>query len=238
MSGHSKWKTIKHKKAATDAKKSKEFTKIIKEITIAARAGGGDPNGNPRLRFLIDKAREINMPSDNVTRAIKKGTGELPGVQYEACTYEGYGPGGIAVLVETLTDNKNKAVSEIRHAFSRNGGTLADAGAVGWMFERLGVIRAENVTQNEDELLEKLLDYDIKDITKDNDSYLITCNPKVLDLVKQTVTDLGAKVSEAEVEWVAKNSMKLSPADEEKAVEFLQAIESLDDTQNVYTNLG
>lgn len=238
MSGHSKWKTIKHKKALTDAKKSKGFTKLIKEITIAARQGGGDATGNPRLRTLLDKAREINMPSDNVTRAIKKGTGELPGVHYEAGAYEGYGPGGIAILIETLTDNKNKAIAEIRHVFARNQCNLAETGAVNWMFERLGVIRAHDVKLSEDELLEHLLDYDVKDVSKDDGDLEITCNPKALELVKKALTQLGIHVDEAEVEMVAKSPVDLDEKVEERALEFLNAIEELEDVQNVYTNLG
>lgn len=238
MSGHSKWKTIKHKKALTDAKKSKGFTKVIKEITIAARQGGGDITGNPRLRTLVEKAREINMPLDNVTRAIKKGTGELPGVQYEAGAYEGYGPGGIAILIETLTDNKNKAIAEIRHVFSRHACNLAETGAVNWMFERLGVVRTKSMNLSEDDLMEKLLDFDIKDISKDEDGIEITCNPKALEQVKKAMIDLGAQVEEAEVEMVAKTPVEVTPAVEEKALEFLDAIEDLEDVQNVYTNLG
>ncbi|GAF67456.1 unnamed protein product [marine sediment metagenome] len=238
MSGHSKWKTIKHKKAATDAKRSKEFSKLIKEITVAARTGGGDPSANSRLRTLLDKARMINMPNENAIRAIKKGTGELPGVSYEEFMYEGYGPGGIAVLVETLTDNKNKAVAQLRHAFTKNGGNLAESGAVSWMFERLGVIRIEDTDLNEDELLEKLLDYDIKDIIKDDSSYLIMCNMKSLEKVKQALKRENLNITEADVEWVAKNPHQLDKKNEGKAIDFLQAIEELDDVQNVYTNLG
>lgn len=238
MSGHSKWKTIKHKKALTDAKKSKEFTKIIKEITIAARQGGGDPTGNPRLRTLLEKAREINMPVDNAQRAIKKGTGELPGVTYEACMYEGYGPNGVAILVDVLTDNKNKAVSEVRNVFTRNGGRLAEAGAVNWMFERLGVIEMTHPTLTEDQLIEHLMDYDIKDIMQDDNGFHITCNPKIVEQVKQVLVDLGCKVREAEVEWVAKNTVELEAKDEERVFEFLQKIEELEDVQNVYANMA
>lgn len=238
MSGHSKWKTIKHKKALTDSKKSKGFTKVIKEITIAARQGGGDITGNPRLRTLVEKAREINMPLDNVTRAIKKGTGELPGVSYEAGAYEGYGPGGIAILIETLTDNKNKAIAEIRHVFSRHSCNLTETGAINWMFERLGVIRAQDVKLSEDELLEHLLDYDVKDVGKDDGDLEITCNPKALESVKKALQNLGIKVDEAEVEMVAKTPVDLDEKVEERALEFLDAIEELEDVQNVYTNLG
>lgn len=238
MSGHSKWKTIKHKKAAADAKRSKHFTKLIKEITVAARHGGGDSGGNPRLRFLLDKAKEINMPLENAQRAVKKGTGELPGQQYEGITYEGYGPENVAVIVDVLTDNKNKAIAELRHAFSRNGGRIAETGSVGWMFERLGVINATGGNLSEDELIEKLLDYDIIDTEKVDSTFVIKCNPKALDVVKQAISNLGLKVDEAELEWVAKTPVALSGAEEEKAIAFLDALEELEDVQNVYTNLG
>jgi YebC/PmpR family DNA-binding regulatory protein len=236
MSGHSKWKTIKHKKALADAKRSKNFTKVIKEITVAARSGGGDPSGNPRLRFLLDKARDINMPSENAQRAIKKGTGELPGVQYESYMYEGYGPAGIAVLLEVLTDNKNKAIAEVRHVFSRKGGILAETGSVNWMFERLGVITTSN-TISEDRLLEELLPYEIKDITDEEDGFTITCSTKSFEAVKQTLTNLGVKIIDAEIEFVAKNTISLPEPEEAKAIEFLEAVEELDDVQNVYSNL-
>jgi YebC/PmpR family DNA-binding regulatory protein len=237
MAGHSKWKSIKHKKAIADAKRSKSFTKLIKEITIAARSGGGDPSGNPRLRFLLDKAKDINMPAENALRAVKKGTGELPGTVYESYTYEGYGPGGIAIVVEVLTDNKNKAIAELRHVFSRKGGSIAETGAVGWMFERLGVIHAHNGILSEDELLEKLLDYDVKDVSQEGESVIVTCSPRALESVKQAITNVGLKVDEAELELVPKNTLTLSPDDETKAIDFLQAVEELDDVQHVYSNL-
>lgn len=240
MSGHSKWKTIKHKKAAADAQKSKIFTKIIKEITVCARTGGGDPTHNATLRTLMEKAREANMPQDNIMRAIKKGTGELPGVSYESYSYEGYGPGGIAVLVDVLTDNKNRAVSEMRSIFTRKGGSLAENGAVSWMFDRLGVIRGISKVAQEDALLEALIEYDIKDIQRDGDEWTITCDPhaleKIKDHLKKHVPEFAIK--EAELEFVSKNPMKLSESQEHQAIDFLDALEELDDVQNVYTNLG
>jgi len=238
MAGHSKWKTIKHKKAAADAKRGKEFTKLIKEITVAARDGGGDPSGNPRLRTLLDKAKKINMPQDNVSRAIKKGTGQLPGQQYEAFRYEGYGPGGIAVMVDVLTDNKNKAVAEVRHMFSKKGGNIAETGAVSWMFERLGAIRISESKLSEDELLEKLIEHDIQDITKEDNVTTVLCEPKALSEISNAISDAGCTIDEAEVEWIAKTPLTLSTEEEKKAIEFLDAIEELDDVQNVYTNLG
>jgi len=236
MAGHSKWKQIKHKKAITDAKKGKQFTKLIKEISIAARAGGGDPAGNARLRFLLDKAKEINMPQENSVRAVKKGTGELPGQQYEQITYEGYGPHNVAVIVEVLTDNKNKAIAELRHAVSRNNGRVAETGSVSWMFTRAGVIHVTGAT-SEDQLLELLLDYDIQNIEQDEDTFMITCDSKSLDDVKNALTKNGLKVTEAELEWLPQNTLSLDEEQEQKALDFLHALEDLEDVQNVYTNL-
>lgn len=238
MAGHSKWKQIKHKKALNDSKRGKMFTKLIKEITVAAKLGGGDPAGNPRLRFLIEKGKNINMPLDNVTRAIKKGTGELPGQIYEAHSYEGYGPGKVAIIVDVLTDNKNKAIADLRYLFSRHGGHVAETGSVNWMFERLGVLQATDNAVTEDQLLEALIDFDIRDIKKEDSTWHITSDPKSLDAVKHAVHNLGLKVTEAEIEWVAKEPHHLEPAQEEKALAFLEALEDLDDVQNVYTNLA
>lgn len=238
MAGHSKWKTIKHKKAAQDAKRGKAFTKLIKEITIVARDGGGDINANPRLRMLLEKAREINMPQENITRAIKKGTGELPGQSLEAINYEGYGPGGIAIVVEALTDNKNRTVSDMRHLFSREGGTLAESGSVSWMFERKGVITFKSDAKTEDDLLELLLDYEISDIKKDEQLFMIYGDPKETDTIKQVLEQHGIKVDQAELEWVAKNSIELDENNTTKAIEFLEQLDDHDDVQHVYTNLA
>lgn len=238
MSGHSKWSQIKHKKAILDSKRGKAFTKLIKEITVAARVGGGDPNGNPRLRTLIEKAKQINMPTENAMRAVKKGTGELPGVNYEQFMYEGYGPGGIAIIVEVLTDNKNRSVSELRHAFTIKGGSLAENGAVSWMFEKMGVIKAKNHSITEDELLEKLIDYDISDITLDEGTFFITCSPKSVEDVKKALIGAGLNVESTEIEWTAKTPLKLEGSESDKALDFLNAIEDLEDVQNVYTNLA
>lgn len=237
MAGHSKWANIKHRKAAQDAKKGKAFTRLSKEITVAAKEGG-DPGFNPRLRTLIEKARQVNMPVDNITRAIKKGTGELPGAQYEAHSYEGYGPHGIAVIVETLTENKNRAVAEVRHAFNKGGGSMGDAGSVAWMFERAGVIKLVKTGQTEDELLELLLDHDIKDIRESDDLWIITCAPTETDAVRKTLEDKKYKIEHAELEWVPKESIELEDDQMDKAVDFLESLEALDDVQNVYTNLG
>ncbi|PKN03588.1 YebC/PmpR family DNA-binding transcriptional regulator [Candidatus Dependentiae bacterium HGW-Dependentiae-1] len=237
MSGHSKWSTIKHKKALLDSKRGRAFTKLIKEITICARVGGGDPNSNARLRLLVDKAKELNMPLENTARAIKRGTGELPGVHYEQYLYEGYGPYGIAIVIDVLSDNKNKAASEIRHLFTSRGGNLGESGSVSWMFEKLGVIHSLDTTMSEDVLLEKLIDYDIKDIKQDESGVFIYCDIKSLDAVKKAVEAAGLKVEKAELEWVPKNTVSLSEEQAEKAYEFLDALEEQEDIQNVYTNL-
>ncbi len=236
MSGHSKWATIKRKKAAIDSKRGKEFTKLIKEITVTARQGGGDPTANPKLRLLMDKAKEINMPMDNTLRAIKRGTGEMPGVSYEEQNYEGYGPYGIAIVIDSLTDNKNRTVAELRRIFTVHGGSLAETGSVSWMFNRLGVIEVTG-TISEDQLLELLLDYDVKDINFHDGIYTITSDPKVLEKVKQIIIDAGLKVERAELDLVAQNSSSLTSDDYEKAADFLSELEDHDDVQHLYTNL-
>jgi YebC/PmpR family DNA-binding regulatory protein len=238
MAGHSKWANIKHRKAAQDKKRGAKFTKLSKEITVVVKIGGGDPEGNPRLRTLLDKARSINMPKDNIDRAIKKGTGELPGVNYEEHTYEGYGPHGIAVIVKTLTDNKNRTVADLRHLFSKKGGSLGETGSVGWMFETKGVVTAPANSMTEDQLLEKLIDFDVEDIIYSDDYFCIHTDPKSLDAVKKAVESAGLTVDSAEIEQVPKNVTDLKSDEEEKAIEFLQMVEDLDDVQNVYSNLA
>lgn len=239
MAGHNRWSQIKHKKAKEDVKKGKTFTKIIKEITLAAREGGGDPASNATLRTLLEKAKEANMPQDNANRAIKRGIGELPGQNYEAYTYEGYGPSGIAIMVDVLSDNKNRSVADLRHLFSANGGSLADSGAVSWMFEHLGVIRASGSNLTEDALLEQLIEFPIHDVKKEDTGFVILCDAKALDAVRKTVSGLtGIKIENAELEWVAKNNISLQDADEEKAMEFLSEIQDHEDVKNVYTNLA
>lgn len=238
MSGHSKWANIKHRKASQDAKRGQIFTRLGKELSVAAKHGGSDPESNFKLRTLIDKAREANMPADNIDRAIKRGTGELPGISYEEQLYEGYGPEGIAVLVECLTDNKNRTVSEIRRMFSSNAGNLAEAGAVSWMFDKKGVIRVTAKTISEDSLLEELLDCEIDDISVDENNATIIMQPKQLELVKKTLVEKKYTIESYEVEWVAKNLVELAPEKEKKVIDFLERIEELDDTQNVYSNLA
>lgn len=236
MSGHSKWATIKRKKATIDAKRGKLFSRLSKEISVASRSNG-DIASNPRLRLLVEKAREANMPMDNITRAIKKGTGELPGAHYEAQLYEGYGPYGIAVMVDTLSDNKNRTVAEIRRIFTTKSGSLGESGSVNWMFAKLGVVQATGIGVTEDELLEKLIDFDIKDISHDENIFTITCDPKSVEPIKNLIASLGLKIESAEVEWVAQNTTQLSTDEAEKAYEFLNELEEHDDVQNVYTNL-
>lgn len=238
MSGHSKWATIKRKKALNDSKRSKEFTKLIKEISVAARTGGGDPESNPRLRTLLEKAKAVNMPGENAMRAIKKGTGELPGVAYESITYEGYGPHGIAIIVECLTDNKNRSVAELRHAFNAGGGSLGDTNSVNWMFKRLGVINFNAGKATEDDLLSLLLDFDIEDISITDGLATVNTSLKSLEAVRKKLVDAGYTIDSADVEWVATNTVSLSDTEEARALEFLEEVEELEDVQNVYTNLA
>lgn len=238
MSGHSKWATIKRKKGKEDAKRGQVFTKIVKEITVAARMGGGNPEGNARLRFLIDKAKNANMPQDNITRAIKKGTGELPGVNYESFSYEGYGPGGIAVIIDLLTDNKNRTAAEIRRLFTSKGGNLGETGSVNWMFQQRGVVRFVSSTASEEALLELLIDYNIDDIAKDETNFTVTADPKQLESIKKALMDAGFTIESADIEWVAKDLMSLEEPEQQKAYDFLEALEEHDDVQHVYTNLG
>ena len=237
MSGHSKWANIKHKKAKEDAKRGQTFTKIIKEITVCAKAGG-IPENNPQLRQLIEKAKEANMPAENIIRAVKKGTGELPGVSYEAITYEGYGPGGTALIIEALTDNKNRTVADLRHIFGRHNGNLAETGSVNWMFEKLGVIRGNANGKKEDDLFEALLDFDIQNIEFDENLVTITTAMSSLQEVTEAVKNLGVKVEHSELEWVAKNNLEVSEDIEEKAFALFEALEDNDDVQNVYSNLN
>jgi len=229
MSGHSKWSTIKHKKAKEDAKRGKVFTKLIKELTVAARDGGGDPSGNARLRIIIEKARAANMPQDNIVRAIKRGTGELEGVSYEEALYEGYGPHGTAVIVETLSDNKKRTVAAVRHLFSKVGGNLGESGSVAWMFEHKGVVRLPAGDMDEDTFLEKLIDYDVEDVVVIDDVASVVCAIEDLELVKKGAVEQGFSVEAAEVEWVPKNKVTFdSKEQEEKVYKFLDALEELE----------
>ena len=236
MSGHSKWATIKHKKGALYAKRGKIFTRLIKEITVAAKAGGGDPDGNPRLRTAIAAAKAENMPADNIKRAIQKGTGELEGANYEEISFEGYGPGGVAIIVETLTDNRNRAVSEIRHAFSKNGGNLGESGSVSYMFSKKGVIVVAKSAANEDKLTEIALEAGAEDLADEGDNWEITCSPKDYEAVLSAIKAAGIPTEVAEVTMVPSTYTKLEGASASAMMRLLEAIEDLDDTQNVYSN--
>jgi YebC/PmpR family DNA-binding regulatory protein len=236
MSGHSKWATIKHKKGATDAKRGRIFTRLIKEITIAAKSGGGDPDGNPRLRTAILAAKAENMPADNIKRAIQRGTGELEGLSYEELTYEGYGPGGVAIIIEVLTDNKNRAVSEVRHAFSKNGGNLGADGAVSWMFTKKGVIAIDKDAANEDKLMELVLESGAEDLNDEGTHWEILCDPKDFEAVTKALADAKIKPESAEITKIASTYTKLEGSQANAMMRLLETIEDLDDTQNVYSN--
>ena len=235
MSGHSKWASIKHKKGALDAKRGKIFTKIIREMSIAARLAGGDPNSNPRLRTAVEKAKSVNMPADNIKRAIQRGTGELEGVSYEEITYEGYGPGGVAVIVDVLTDNKNRAVSEIRHAFSKNGGNLGAEGAVSWMFTKKGVIAVDK-SVNEEKLTEVVLEAGADDLSDEGEHWEVLCEPKQFEAVTEALKAAGIKPEHAEVTMISSTYTKLEGSQANAMIRLLEVLEDLDDTQNVYSN--
>ncbi|HEX9107616.1 MAG TPA: YebC/PmpR family DNA-binding transcriptional regulator [Longimicrobiales bacterium] len=236
MSGHSKWAQIKRKKAVTDAKRGAAFTKLIREITVAARNGGGDPNGNPRLRLAVDTARAANMPNENIDRAIKKGTGELEGVQYEEITYEGYGPAGVAIYIDVLTDNANRTVSELRYILSRNHGSLGTTGSVAWQFERLGQIYIDAHRYDEDATLEAALDAGATDMASEDGAFVVTTDPHSLHSVQEALKQHGIEFEQAELAMVPKATVKVQGNDVHKVVKLLDAIEEMDDVQKVYSN--
>jgi YebC/PmpR family DNA-binding regulatory protein len=236
MSGHSKWATIKRKKAVTDAKRGKAFTQIIKEITIAARMGGGDAKGNPRLRLAIDKAKAANMPADNIKRAVQKGTGELPGIIYEDVTYEGYGPGGVALIIESVTDNKNRTVSEIRNILERHNGKLGASNSVAYMFHRKGVMRILKTALNEDDMMSLALDSGADDMKTEDDMYEIYTSPENFESVKQALEAKSIKMEEAEVQMIPENTVKVEGKDAEHAIKLMDSIEEHEDVQHVYAN--
>jgi YebC/PmpR family DNA-binding regulatory protein len=236
MSGHSKWATIKRKKAAIDAKRGKIFTKLIKEITIAARHGGGDPAGNPRLRLAVDNAKAQNMPQDNIDRAIKKATGELEGVTYHELTYEGYGPAGIAVLVEVATDNKNRTVAEVRHLFSKNGGSLGENGSVSWMFDRKGIITLPRQNKTEDDVMDIIIEAGADDLQTEEEFFEISTAIESFETVRKAVADKGLEIENASLQWVAKNLIEVKGEDAEKAMKLIESLEDIDDVQNVFSN--
>ncbi len=235
MSGHPKWSTIKRKKERTDAERGKVFTKLIKEITVAAREGG-DPEGNPRLRTAILAAKDYNMPAANIERAIKKGTGELPGVTYEDVTYEGFGPGGVAVFVEVTTDNKNRAVSEIRHIFTRFGGNLGEAGCVSWMFEKRGLISVDKSCASEDDLLMIVLDAGAIDVKIEDESYEIITPFNQLEKIKQALEKNNIPYKQAELTMIPQTTVKLEGKDAEQMLKLMEALEEHEDVQKVYAN--
>ncbi|MDZ7695627.1 MAG: YebC/PmpR family DNA-binding transcriptional regulator [Deltaproteobacteria bacterium] len=236
MSGHSKWSSIKHKKGAADAKRGKIFTKLIKEITVAARMGGGDPDGNPRLRTAIAAAKSENMPKDNIDRAVKKGTGELEGVSYEESNYEGYGPGGVAVLVECLTDNKNRTVADIKHLFERYGGNLGEPGCVAWMFEKKGLIVLEKDNVNEDELIDLALEAGAEDVKEEETEFEVLSAPQDFEAVKKALDDAGLSYTVAELAMIPQNVVKVEGKKAQQMLTLTQALEDHDDVSHVYAN--
>jgi len=237
MSGHSKWAGIKHKKAIVDARKGQMFSKIIREITVAARQGGGDLAGNPRLRVAVDKARDVNMPQDNIKKAIQRGTGELPGVTYEELVYEGYGPGGVAVLVEVTTDNKNRVTSEVRKAFSRHGGNLGDAGCVGWMFNKRGYISVDKSKIKEEELIEIALESGAEDVKADDeDLFEVITQPQDFEKVKKSLQAKNIDINSAEITMLPQTYIKLEGSKAEQMLRLMDDLDNNDDVQNVYAN--
>jgi YebC/PmpR family DNA-binding regulatory protein len=236
MSGHSKWATIKHKKGALDAKRGKLFTKLIREMTIAARIGGGDPGSNPRLRTAVDKAKGANMPADNITRAIKKGTGELEGTTYEDLQLEGYGPGGVAILVEGSTDNRNRTVSEIRHLFTKNGGNLGGAGSVAYMFKPKGVIAIAADKTTEEKLMEIALDAGAEDIESESQGFVVYTTQHDFEAVRDAIKKAGIEPDEAEVKKLADNNIALEGAKAQQLLKLVEALDDHDDVQNVWDN--
>lgn len=236
MSGHSKWASIKHKKAIVDAKRGQAFTKIIREITVASKTGGGDPNTNPRLRTAIQSAKEANMPADNIERAIKKGTGELEGVTYEEVTYEGFGPEGTAVLVACLTDNKNRSASEIRSVFNKNGGNMGGAGTTAWMFEKKGFIVLPKTATTEDQLMEIALGAGAEDMTSTDQMFEVTTAPHDLWAVREAIEKAGIKIESATLTMLPKNMMKVNADTGRTVVKLIEALEEHDDVQHVYSN--
>jgi YebC/PmpR family DNA-binding regulatory protein len=236
MSGHSKWHTIKHKKGAADAKRGKVFTRIIKELTVAARHGGGDPGTNPRLRTIIADAKSVNMPADNIKKAIQRGTGELPGVTYEEITYEGYGPGGAALIIETMTDNKNRTVGEIRHLLEKYNGNLASSNAVAWMFSKKGYIVIDKKAADEEKLLSAALDAGADDMADDGDTWEITSEPSAFEAVRDAIKALGIEPATAQVAMIPQNYVKLEGAEASRMIKLMDAIEDHDDVQHVWSN--
>ena len=236
MAGHSKWKQIKHKKAVTDARRGASWTKVIREITVAAKAGGGDPGGNPRLRTAIEAAKAVNMPADNIDRAVKKGTGELEGAVYEEVVYEGYGPGGAAVIIEASTDNATRTVADVRHAFSRNTGNMGATNSVAWMFDRKGQILLDATKYPEDSTLEAALDSGADDFQKDGDLYIISTTPPTFHAVQDALRSRKFEIDSAELAMVPRTTVKIEGKQAEQMIKLMEALEELDDVSKVFSN--
>jgi YebC/PmpR family DNA-binding regulatory protein len=236
MAGHSKWKQIKHYKAAADAKRGAQFTKLIREITVAAKQGGGDPGGNPRLRTAIENARAASMPKENIERAVKKGTGELEGVQYSEVMYEGFGPGGVALMIQTVTDNPTRTVADVRHKLSRGGGNLGAANSVAWMFDRRGQIYIDATTQDEDTVLEGALDAGADDVRREDDQFIVTTDPTTVHTVRTAIESKGIPVVESEVAWIPKSTVRVEGKTAESLVRLREELDELDDVQKVDAN--
>lgn len=236
MSGHSKWASIRHKKGAVDAKRGKIFSKLIKEITVAARLGGGDPEGNPRLRVAVQAAKAQNMPKDNIARAIKKGTGELAGTSYEEYNYEAYGPGGVALMMNCLTDNRNRTIADIKHIFERHGGNLGEPGCVSWMFEKRGLVVFEKNSVEEEKLLDLALEAGAEDIKESETQFEVLTDPADFESIKKVFDDEGLSYSLAEISMIPQNTVKLEGRDAERVLSLLEALEENDDVSQVYAN--
>ena len=236
MSGHSKWASIKHKKAAQDAKRGKIFTKVIRELAVAARMGGGDPDANPRLRKAVSDAKSVNMPADNIKRAIMKGTGELEGVTYDEITYEGYGPGGVAILLEVLTDNRNRSVSELRHIFRKNGGNIGESGCVAWMFNRKGYLVVEQSKASEDNLLEIILEAGAEDLREDGSNYEIFTPPDKYEAVVNALNSNNIEIAASNLGQIPQNYVKLEGKQAHQLLRLMEELEDHDDVQNVWAN--
>ena len=236
MSGHSKWSTIKHKKGAADAKRGKIFTKVIKEITVAARIGGGDVDGNPRLRLAVQKAKEVNMPQENLIRAIKKGTGELEGVQYQEISYEGYGPGGVAIFMEVMTDNKNRTIGELRAVLDKNGGNMGENGCVAWIFEKKGIITIMISEKDEEELLELVMDAGGDDLQIVDDYYEITTSVESFESVRKAIESSGLKVQSAQLTRIPQNTVNVEEKNCKSLLRLMDMLEDHDDIQKLYSN--
>jgi YebC/PmpR family DNA-binding regulatory protein len=236
MAGHSKWKQIKHYKAATDAKRGALFTKLIREITVAAKAGGGDPEHNPRLRLAIDTARQNSMPKENIERAVKKGTGDLEGVDYQEVLYEAYGPGGVALLIQSLTDNPTRTVADVRHKLSRGGGNLGTTGSVAFMFDRKGEMLVDASKHDEDAVMEAALEAGAEDVARDDDQFVVTSEPAMLHAVREGLAAKGIETSEAQISWIPKSTVRVEGEAAQQLVKLLESLEDLDDVQKVEGN--